>query len=580
MSFGYAIGDVIAVTQLAWNTVQNARKACGEHDELTREVLSLHVVLRRLEQEVEKPENPINEVNSGGTHREELRVIFDGCKKVLNILDQVLTKYNALSERERSGRKLWQQIRFGNGKMTNLAEMRGKLTYYTSAMSLFLNMVSVGTMGRVERQMNNAGGDLKEIKVAVNSITAHLMSKSTRHEGSILTAYADDDRAVWKEFRRELLEDGFSSSVIRKHKDLIKAYIEELGSRGLLDEEDPNEKEEESLYCDVESIIEGDAAYDSKTQSESEALPRPTAKVDLPIHSESSLDFDLKPEAAAHSKAESGHDESPTHDPISRIDSQPEPKTDVLIDQNNEKNQLPPSEETRASEVQHESSSTATEMEHDRSSDAGENPRGEFGPAREDNGPDNEAEEISDSCRRRSRVAFIRRNFIQDAVAFRRNAVRPPLQPPFTKNCTTAEQRDEETSRLFHDTWHFIRDKVAPNCIKWISLSMSLNDFTSLDAAWALIATTYLPELTLRRSKLPADLIVQQQGLISDLQSIQKAIEWFPLLIQRAELPWRTLEDWRPEEKGYGFMFDVDWANRSWSVAVSTGASCSLCPPS
>ena len=100
MSFGYAIGDVIAVTQLAWNTVQNARKTCGEHDELTREVLSLHVVLRRLEQEVEKPENPINDVNSGGTHREELRVIFGGCKKVLNILDQVLTKYNALGTRK------------------------------------------------------------------------------------------------------------------------------------------------------------------------------------------------------------------------------------------------------------------------------------------------------------------------------------------------------------------------------------------------------------------------------------------------------------------------------------------------
>lgn len=113
MSFGYSIGDVITVTQLAWKTVQNARKACGEYDELTREVLSLHIVLRRLEQEAEKPENPINDVKSGDTYKEELGDVFDGCKRVLNILDQVLTKYNALSERERSGRKLWQQIRFG-----------------------------------------------------------------------------------------------------------------------------------------------------------------------------------------------------------------------------------------------------------------------------------------------------------------------------------------------------------------------------------------------------------------------------------------------------------------------------------
>lgn len=61
-------------------------------------------------------------------------------------------------------------------------------------------MVSMGTMGRVERLMNDAGGDLEEIKVAINGVTAHLMSSSNRHEGSMLTAYADDDRAVWKEF--------------------------------------------------------------------------------------------------------------------------------------------------------------------------------------------------------------------------------------------------------------------------------------------------------------------------------------------------------------------------------------------
>ena len=57
MSFGYSVGDAVLITQLAWKTVQNARKACGEHDELTREVLSLHVVLSRLEQEVEKRGN-------------------------------------------------------------------------------------------------------------------------------------------------------------------------------------------------------------------------------------------------------------------------------------------------------------------------------------------------------------------------------------------------------------------------------------------------------------------------------------------------------------------------------------------
>lgn len=236
MSFGYSISDVISLTQIAWTVVQNSRKACGEHDELTHEVSSLHVVLKRLQREVAKPENPVNK--PGDSYWEELEFIARGCHRVLKILDQILKKYNALSEVERSGRKLWQKIKFGNGQMADLADYRSKVVYYTSAMSLWLNMVSIGTMGSVEKQMNDAGGDLKEIKEAVNGIAAHLMAKD-RSEGSVLTAYPDDDKAIWKELRRELIGEGFSSSIIGKHKHLIKAYIEELGTRGLLDDPNP-----------------------------------------------------------------------------------------------------------------------------------------------------------------------------------------------------------------------------------------------------------------------------------------------------------------------------------------------------
>ena len=235
MSFGYSVSDVISLTQSAWNVVQKSRKTCGEHDELTREVSSLHVVLKRLEHEAAKPKSPVN--RPGNTYGEELEVIASGCNKVLRELDRILEKYNVLSEAESGAQKLWQKMKFGNGQMADLADYRTKVLYYTSAMSLLLNMVSIGTIGSVEKQMNDAGGDLKEIKQAVNSITAHLMAKG-HSDASVSTAYPDDDRAIWKEFRRELVEDGFSSSVLRKHKDLIKAYVSELASRGLFDDED------------------------------------------------------------------------------------------------------------------------------------------------------------------------------------------------------------------------------------------------------------------------------------------------------------------------------------------------------
>ena len=248
MSFGYSTSDAVFLGQLAWKTFQNSRKACGEHDELTREVSSLHAVICRLEKEASKPESPIN--RPGDRCKEELQAIVGGCETVLKLLDRVLEKYNTLSEKERSVKKLWQRVRCGNGELADVRDMREKLTYYTSALSLFVNMVSMGSIGRVEQKMEIAGGDIREIRIAVNGITAHLLS-ATNREGSVLTTYADDDKAVWKEFRKELIEEGFSSSIIRKHKRLIKAYIKELGDRGLLDDEDPHDGKDLSGWADT-----------------------------------------------------------------------------------------------------------------------------------------------------------------------------------------------------------------------------------------------------------------------------------------------------------------------------------------
>ena len=235
MSFGFSASDVVLLVQSAWTTVQNSRKACGEYADLTREITSLHVNLRRLEREIAKPESPINRPSD--TCRQDLAPIIDGCGKELDVMDKILEKYNALSDEERSKGKLWKAVRFGNGELANVKDLRLKLTYYTSNLSLFLNMVSMGSMGVVEKHMYEAGGDLKEIRRAVNGITAHLMSSANK-EGSVLTDYADDDKAVWRAFRRELVKEGFSSDVIREHKDTIQAYVIELGSRGILDNED------------------------------------------------------------------------------------------------------------------------------------------------------------------------------------------------------------------------------------------------------------------------------------------------------------------------------------------------------
>ncbi|KAH8784532.1 hypothetical protein F5882DRAFT_404444 [Hyaloscypha sp. PMI_1271] len=237
MSFGYALGDFVLLTQLAWDVVQNSRKACGAHDELTSEVASLHIVLRRLEIEVSKPNSILTRSEDSLDRREELAQLSGDCKRVLRVLHGILEKYNALSEEKRSVTKLWKRVQFGNGEMLDLAELRVKIATNTSALTLFLNLLSIGSQGKVESYMESQGDELREMRRSLNWITASMQAKSPKAgEGSILTTYAGDDKAIWKDFRRELIKEGFSSGVLQRHKETIKDYVMELGDRGALDD--------------------------------------------------------------------------------------------------------------------------------------------------------------------------------------------------------------------------------------------------------------------------------------------------------------------------------------------------------
>ncbi len=279
MSFGYSVSDVALLTRLAWTTVKNSRKACGEYDELTQEVSGLHLVLRKLEKEVRDEEEKGKIKDSAkkdeGIYDDELRVIVGGCEKVLGTLDKILVKYNGLSDQEGAGkvRRLWQKVRFGNGEVVNLRDLRSKATHYASLMTLLLNMRSSGSIGRVEQKMNDAGGQLRKIKNIVNSIAALQMSQEG-HEGSILSTYTNDDRSAWKDLRRELrYKYGFRDSDLRKNKAVIIGYITELGNRGVLDDMDPQENDEQWHDFHPDNDADTTLQADSIMSKGSDGLP-------------------------------------------------------------------------------------------------------------------------------------------------------------------------------------------------------------------------------------------------------------------------------------------------------------------
>jgi hypothetical protein len=60
MSFGYSAGDVILISQLVLHTLEATRNASNEYGELTRQVSSLAMLLKRVENEVSSAQPPIS----------------------------------------------------------------------------------------------------------------------------------------------------------------------------------------------------------------------------------------------------------------------------------------------------------------------------------------------------------------------------------------------------------------------------------------------------------------------------------------------------------------------------------------
>ena len=251
MSFGYSIGDAVLLTRLAWSTVQNCRKACGIHHEITRETAGLHTVLQRLGKEISKPTSPINKPDEG--YQRELHVLASGCKDILRKVNEKLNRYSSLSEKSNSARKIWQKVRFGNGEIADLESTQARLHFYVSKLSLLMQTVSIGSLGRVEQQMQDAGGELQGLRLAIDGISKHILADD-RPE-SVLTTYSNDDKTVWRAFRRELIGEGFSSALIHRHKDVIKAYASELADRASIHNESVETPAQQEDVCSNDDVI-------------------------------------------------------------------------------------------------------------------------------------------------------------------------------------------------------------------------------------------------------------------------------------------------------------------------------------
>jgi len=125
ISPGYGVGDFLAVGQLAWSVYKSCRDAPESFGNISVEVLSLHALLKEVE-----------EVFAGQiiseSRKASLATISNGCSSVLQDLEALVNKYDGIGSKSKI---TWNRMNWGS---ENISELRARLISNTVMLSAFL----------------------------------------------------------------------------------------------------------------------------------------------------------------------------------------------------------------------------------------------------------------------------------------------------------------------------------------------------------------------------------------------------------------------------------------------------------
>lgn len=169
----------------------------------------LQTVLRHLNSEVEDSDSVLNRDYS--VYASDLAPVIGDCNGTLQELEAILQKYGRLGQ---GNARLWDRLRFGSMEMDQLGEVRLKLINHKTSITVFLDTVQLNHHGKIATTLDSQSEQLNVIRAKVDQIAARLGQRAA----TTLTTYDDDDKEVWKAFRRELVAEGFDSEVLQRHK--------------------------------------------------------------------------------------------------------------------------------------------------------------------------------------------------------------------------------------------------------------------------------------------------------------------------------------------------------------------------
>ena len=237
------------------------KSAPGSFDNISVEVLSLHAVLKECEETVFA--RPLSQ-----DRKERLVVIKEGCDKVLQDLQSLVTKYESLGTQSK---RTWDRMKWGN---EDIAEIRARLTSNITILTAYIS----SSQSSVETKLDKFIEEFRQ----------------GRRENSIISiqtvdSLSADDRTIWRSIRKELEDIGIDLAAFEANRGFIIDWLENAVKTGAFEEDDVVDLDRDSDDQEPWSNEENDSNSSEPqiTRSETDSVDQVTKNESLMVRSSS-----------------------------------------------------------------------------------------------------------------------------------------------------------------------------------------------------------------------------------------------------------------------------------------------------
>ena len=135
MSFGYGVGDIMAVSRLALKVYTAYKDAPDDYRNIADEVKSLHIIINKAARHFES-------TALSNTIQQEGKEVLEGCQNVFKDLDALIEKYNALAPANANTSQVFRRIKLGT---EDIVTLRARLTSNTILLNSFIQRLDIAT---------------------------------------------------------------------------------------------------------------------------------------------------------------------------------------------------------------------------------------------------------------------------------------------------------------------------------------------------------------------------------------------------------------------------------------------------